>query len=72
MQRWSTYIKTKTGGNVGLDELYKKHGDKYFEDNIKYTILETFDKNTTTKKIEERESYWKVALSSRKNGYNKN
>ena len=72
MQRWSTYIKTKTGGNVGLDDLYKKQGDKYFEDNIKYTILETFDKNTSIKKIEERENYWKVALSSRKNGYNKN
>lgn len=72
LQRWSNYIDNKTGGNEALIELYNKKGDKYFEDNFEYTIIETFNKNVDVHKILDRENYWKNVFKTKENGYNKN
>ena len=74
LQRWADYKKTFSGGNVGLDYLLNKKGEKYFEQNFRYTLLETFPKNTSKSKIEQRENYWKDVFNSRNEnfGYNKN
>lgn len=72
LQRWSNYIDNKTGGNQALIELYQKEGDKYFEENFEYTIIETFEKKTETSKIIDRENYWKKVFKTKENGYNRN
>lgn len=72
LQRWSSYINTKTGGNEALIELYESVGDKYFEDNFEFTIIETFTKNKDFSSIIKRESYWKKVFQTKENGYNRN
>ncbi len=71
-QRWKEYLQTKTGGNVKLRKLYKEQGPEYFEKNFEFTLLEFFGMNTDSKKIIDRESYWKDCLDTRKHGYNDN
>jgi hypothetical protein len=71
-QRWSDYINTKTGGNDGLIELYNQKGEDYFEQNFEFTLIEYFGMNADADRIIGRETYWKNAFSSKKNGYNKN
>ncbi len=71
-QRWENYINTNTGGNVALVELYQKKGEKYFQENFTFTLIEFFAIHTDDKTIINREAYWKKALSSRECGYNKN
>lgn len=71
-QRWSDYINTKTGGNQGLIELYKREGDKYFEQNFEFTLIEYFGMNADTNKITGRETYWKEAFATKTQGYNRN
>lgn len=71
-QRWSEYIDTKTGGNQGLIELYKREGDKYFEQNFEFTLIEYFGMNADTNKITGRETYWKEAFATKTQGYNRN
>lgn len=72
LQRWEEYMNTKTGGNVGLIDLYNKKGPNYFEDNMWYSILEIFEKNVNREKILKRETHWKEVFCTRDNGYNKN
>lgn len=71
-QRWNDYLNTKTGGNKGLIELYKKKGEKYFINNFLFTLIEFFGMNYDDKKIIEREQYWKEAFATRETGYNSN
>ena len=71
-QRWENYINTKTGGNIGLINLYNKEGEQYFEQNFEFTLIEYFGMNADSNKITNRESYWKDAFSSKVNGYNYN
>jgi hypothetical protein len=71
-QRWDCYVATLTGGNKSLKKLYEEKGDKYFKDNITFTLMEWFDKRVPVRKVVERENYWKEALGSRKHGYNNN
>lgn len=72
LQRWNDYLDTKTGGNKGLIDLYGKKGEKYFEDNFQYTLIESFASNVKTQKVLDRENYWKKAFCSKEFGYNKN
>ena len=72
LQRWSSYIDSKTGGNVALINLYNKKGEQYFIDNFEFTIIESFNKNTDSKYVLDREDYWKNVFKTRENGYNEN
>lgn len=71
-QRWSNYLNTKTGGNEALIELYKKEGEKYFEEYFTFTVIEFFGMNYDTNRIIDRETYWKNAFATKTTGYNKN
>ena len=71
-QRWGNYLDTKHVGNKKLIALYKEKGEKYFEDNFTFTILEYFGLSYDTERIIEREQYWKKCFSTIKNGYNDN
>lgn len=71
-QRWECYLDTQTGGNKELLALYNSKTDEYFKDYFTFTLLETIDKRQPLSKIVERESYWKIALDTRRHGYNKN
>ena len=71
-QRWKDYINTRTGGNDGLIELFEKEGEKYFEDNFEFTLIEYFGMNADTDKIITRENYWKKAFATKSHGYNCN
>ena len=71
-QRWSDYINTKTGGNDGLVELYKKQGEEYFEENFEFTLIEYFGMSADADKIINRETYWKNAFATKEHGYNRN
>jgi len=70
-QRWCDYSSTGHGGNKDLMALLKHEGKQYSAF-FQYTILEIADTHTSTSSVVERESYWKGALSSKKNGYNAN
>lgn len=69
-QRWSNYLKSKDGGNKKLIKLYKEQGNKYFEENFYFTLLEFFSLSCNKDKILEREGYWKKCLDTIKHGYN--
>lgn len=71
-QRWGDYINTKTGGNEGLIDLYKKLGEAYFEDCFEFTLIEYFGMNADADKIIHRETYWKNAFATKDHGYNRN
>ena len=81
--RWETYLNSASGidwdekengkyPNKKLQELAKKNGISYIQDNFQYTILETFEDDVPVKDIIARESWWKEALLTRKFGYNAN
>jgi len=68
LQRWSCYIETGHGGNIGL----RKMPFEYIKENFQYSILETYNSTTPDDRIINRESWWKNALKSREFGYNAN
>ncbi len=72
--RWSEYVRTRHGGNAELVKLVGAKGEKYIEDNFRYTILEIHKNLTPDETIIERESFWKDVMLSRdpKYGYNNN
>lgn len=71
-QRWSTYVQTLHGNNVGLKELVDAKGPDYFRDNMKFALLEFWSMRTDDAHVLERESYWKAVLHARSLGHNKN
>lgn len=71
-QRWGNYLDSKHGGNKKLIELYNKEGDKYFEENFTFTLLEYYSLSYERDKIIEREQYWKKCFDTIKHGYNDN
>ena len=71
-QRWYNYFDSKHGGNIKLKKLYMKKGDKYFEKNFTFTLLEYFNLSYDNDKIKDREQYWKECFNTINNGYNDN
>lgn len=73
-QRWSGYahLKNLTGGNQELERLRSELGDSHIVENFQYSILEIFDPKTSRDTIIKRESFWKLALDSRRHGMNLN
>ena len=69
--RWSCYIGTGHGWNDELITLIDQRGRDYAK-NFRFSLLEYRPAKTDDKVIIERESYWKNALLSREQGYNKN
>jgi len=69
--RWSTYVKTRHGGNKELRALLQKktldHADK-----LQFALLEICDLNSSGDYVISREVHWKNVLRSRKFGLNKN
>ena len=70
-QRWLDYAKNGHGGNVELQKLLEKNGEKY-KYNFKYSILEICNMNLGSEYILDRESYWKEVLLTREFGLNRN
>lgn len=79
--RWETYLKSgydkckdENGEypNKRLQELVKKEGLSYIQENFQYSILEAFTDDVSNEYIMDRESWWKEALLSRDFGYNAN
>lgn len=72
--RWNGYASTRHGGNVELKELVEEKGEKYIEENFRYTILEIHKNLTPDDTIRKRESFWKEILLTRNSdyGYNDN
>ena len=66
--RWSAYVNSGHGGNVGLKRLSFDHIMK----NFRYSILDIYKYTTDDKIIIARESWWKEVLQSRKFGYYEN
>ena len=71
-ERWGDYLNTKHGDNKKLILLHKEKGEKYFEENFTFTLLEYYGMHYDENKILQRENYWKDCLNTRKNGYNGN
>lgn len=73
-QRWSGYahLKNLTGGNKELKRMREELGDAHIVENFQYSILEIFDPKTKAETILQRESFWKLALDSRRHGMNLN
>ena len=72
--RWSDYVTSGHGGNVGLQELVKEDPDlAYCRANFRFTLLEYRSIHTPSKVIIDREKFWKEILLSRgKEGLNRN
>jgi hypothetical protein len=66
--RWTSYVKTRHGGNKGLKALTSDH----IKENFRYSILDIYKSTTDDQIIIEREGWWKEVLQSRKFGYNEN
>lgn len=62
--RWSSYAKSRHGGNVEL----KKFDHKHIETHFQWSILEVMDEKTQDDYVNARESWWKLALSTRATG----
>ncbi len=72
-QRWSCYMESGHGGNVGLQPLVVKQSLEYCREHFKFTLLEHRAVSTDDQLILERESHWKEILGTRgPSGYNKN
>ncbi|WP_319200071.1 GIY-YIG nuclease family protein [uncultured Ilyobacter sp.] len=70
--RWSQYIYNYNGGNKELVQLTCEHGEEYFKNNFKFTVLETVGSSATDEEIIQKESLWKEKLMSKSFGYNAN
>ena len=71
-QRWGNYLSSKDGGNKKLRALKREKGEKYFEENFTYTLIEFFTLSYDDEKIREREKYWKRCFNTVEMGYNDN
>lgn len=68
LQRWTSYINSGHGGNIGLQDIQFEYVKKYFQ----YSILENYNARVDKDIILSRESWWKETLRTREFGYNKN
>ncbi len=66
--RWSAYVNSGNGGNIGLKPLPFEH----IKHNFRYAILDIYKSTTDDQIIIDRENWWKEVLQSRKFGYNEN
>ena len=71
-QRWGNYLQSKHGGNKKLIAICKEKGEKYFEENFTFTIIESFGLSYDYEKLIGREQYWKNCLNTISKGYNDN
>lgn len=71
-QRWASYISSYHGGDVALKNLLEEKGQNHFEQYFTFTLIETFRSTVADDVINQRESYWKNVLDTRKHGYNLN
>lgn len=69
-QRWSDYACTGHGGNLELVDLLRESPGR--ENELRFTLLEEMPLPTPRAQVLARESFWKVALGSRKFGLNSN
>ncbi|NJL70958.1 MAG: GIY-YIG nuclease family protein [Candidatus Competibacteraceae bacterium] len=69
--RWSNYVETGHGNNIGLKAVLETNGLAYAS-NFRFSILEIRKVNTEDEHIIERENYWKTLLLTREFGYNEN
>lgn len=69
-QRWTEYIKTRTGGNKILIDLCRD--DKNYHKNFQFTILQTLPSNITQKEIIKIENLYKKKFGSKFYGLNAN
>lgn len=70
--RWSNYIRTKDGGDVGIKAHLKKHPNAYLD--FQFTILKILEKTVEQKEATDIESLYKKKLCTRdeESGMNKN
>lgn len=69
-QRWTEYVKTKTGGNKQLVKLLKQ--DPAYHKNFRYSVLQTLPSNITRQETIKVEQLYKEKLGSRAHGLNDN
>lgn len=69
--RWANYALTKDGGNAEMRTL-NTSTEGLFIEGARFTLLESWPVRTNDSHILSRETYWKVALSSREHGINNN
>lgn len=79
--RWKTYMESgfdknelENGKypNKKFQEIVKKKGIGYIQQNFRYTLLETFTDEISDEDIINRESWWKKRLLTKEFGYNAN
>lgn len=69
-QRWTEYIKTRTGGNKHLIALCCE--DESYHKNFQFTVLQSLPSNITQKEIVEIENLYKKKFGTRFYGLNAN
>jgi hypothetical protein len=70
--RWCQYVYTYHGNNADLVDLFEDKSVSYFRENFKFSILEVISAIATKEEVIRKESLWKLKLSSREWGYNRN
>ncbi len=71
--RWSNYVDTGDGGNVGLRELIGNEDRAYYREHFRFALLEYRWSMTPDDVILARENHWKAVLLTREaNGLNRN
>ena len=68
--RWTSYVKTKDGGNKRLKELLSKHPDRY--KSFVFSILRTLPRSMTKNEVIAVETLHKKKLGTRAFGLNEN
>lgn len=69
--RWCAYAATGHGGNAGLKDELGAVGDERQKD-LRFSLLEIADIQSTKDEIAKRESHWKDILRTRQTGFNRN
>ncbi|MGY6517197.1 MAG: GIY-YIG nuclease family protein [Lysobacteraceae bacterium] len=69
--RWCAYAATGHGGNAGLKEEIGTVGSERQQD-LRFSLLEIADIQSTKDEIAKRESHWKNILRTRQTGFNRN
>lgn len=70
MGRWTTYVKTKHGGNKKIIELLNDHPERYKD--FQFSVLQILPKNITNDEVINIENLWKNKLQTREFGLNDN